>query len=114
MGKARFPEFLGGRNQGEDLKIQRFFFKTNTPTLQYSSTPADYYWQSHWSPTGPEEPGFTCQNEPFHGPGKEMRERRVLETANQSAILKTLASRAGKVKGRIPWAGGVLCAVPTR
>jgi hypothetical protein len=63
MGKARFAEFLGGRNQGENLKVQRFFFKTNTPTLQYSSTPADYYWQSHWSLTGPEEPGFTYQNE---------------------------------------------------
>jgi hypothetical protein len=41
MGKARFAEFLAGQNQGENLKVQRFFFKTNTPILQYCKTPED-------------------------------------------------------------------------
>jgi hypothetical protein len=64
MGKNRFRECLGGQRTKEKIwKLKGLFLKTNTPTLQYSNTPADYYWQSLLSLTGPEGPGFPCQNE---------------------------------------------------
>jgi len=48
------------------LKLKVLFLKTNTPVLQYSSTPADYYRQSHLSLTWPKEPGFHISINPVY------------------------------------------------
>ena len=60
MEKTPFSEFLENLIHGENLKVQSSFF--SRPTLQYSSTPADYYWQSLLSLIEPEGPGSSCQN----------------------------------------------------
>jgi hypothetical protein len=59
-GKNPFSEFSESQIYGENLEVQSSVFLR--PTLQYSSTPADYYRQSLLSLTEPEGPGFPCQN----------------------------------------------------
>jgi len=73
MEKAPFSEFLENLIHGENLKVQSSFF--SRPTRQYSSTPADYYWQSLLSLTEPEEPVFHVKTESRspHFPGRARR-----------------------------------------